>query len=233
MVFIDGTYIGDTPLCISEGLSPGNHTMTVHKFGFESNSSTITLEDKRDYIRVIRESDWGDGSLLDTRFLYHDNASGIDYFQAYSPNGFSKFGVGSVWQEGNIFQLIQLTAAKVVGPSSSGGGGGGGSSSGSSWLSENAAAQTTTSVPTPAPTPAGTLTVSQEDGTPVLTPLPAVTMEPEEFTPAVTGTNQGPSFLGSLTEGTTTLLILKNLSIVFVVIFVSTIFYLRWKRKEE
>jgi len=33
--------------------------------------------------------------------------------------------------------------------------------------------------------------------------------------------------------GTSTLIILKNLSIVFVVIFVTTVFYLRWKKKEE
>jgi hypothetical protein len=238
MIFIDGIYIGDTPLCLSERLSPGNHTMTVSKYGFESNSSTITLEDKRDYIRVIRVSDWGDGSVLDTRFLYHDNASGMDYFEVYSPEGFSKFGIVSVWQEGNVFQLIQLTAAKVVGPSSGssgggGGGGGGGSSSGSSWVSENAAAQATTSVPSPAQIPEGIpLTISESPGDtgPVPSVSPGVTMEPGEPAPPPTGNT---SFWGSITMGTSTLIILKNLSIVFVVIFVTTVFYLRWKKKEE
>lgn len=239
MIYIDGTYIGNTPLCLSERLSPGNHTMTVYKYGFESNNSTITFEDKRDYIRVIRMSDWGEGSLLDTRFLYHDNASGMDYFQAYSPEGFSKFGIVSVWQEGNIFQLIQLITAKVVGPSSgsSGGGGGGGGhsgSSGSSWVSENAPAQGTTRVPTPSPPSEGSFTESQGDANTGITVSPGVTMEPGEPAPPQTNgeDQQGPPS-NPLPIGTLTFSILKNLSIVFVVIFVTVVFYLRWKKKEE
>jgi hypothetical protein len=39
--------------------------------------------------------------------------------------------------------------------------------------------------------------------------------------------------MGSLIEGTSSLIILRNVSVVFVVIFVTVVFYLRWKRKED
>jgi hypothetical protein len=212
--------------------------MTVYKYGFESNNSTITLEDKRDYIRVIRVSDWGEGSLLGARFLYHDSTTGMDYFQATSPEGFSKFGIVSVWQEGNVFQIIQLAAAEVIRPaggSSGGGGGGGGGGSGSSRASENAAAQATPSVPTLTPTPAETVaTISESPAItgPAPSISPGVTVQPDEVVVQGTHEDQGASVLGSLTEGTTTLVILKNLSVVFVVIFITTVFYLRWKKRE-
>jgi hypothetical protein len=56
-------------------------------------------------------------------------------------------------------------------------------------------------------------------------------MEPGEVTPTGTGVDQGTSLIGALTEGTTTLVIIKSLSIFFVVIFVTTVFYLRWKKE--
>jgi hypothetical protein len=59
-------------------------------------------------------------------------------------------------------------------------------------------------------------------------PDPSVTLTTVEPTISPTeGTL--PGFL----EETSTLIIMKNLSVVFVVIFVTTMFYLRWKRKEE
>jgi hypothetical protein len=39
--------------------------------------------------------------------------------------------------------------------------------------------------------------------------------------------------LGSLLEGTSSFIILRNVSVVFVVIFVTVVFYLWWKKRED
>jgi beta propeller repeat protein len=230
-VYVDGSFVGLTPLCAGDGLSPGNHTVVLKKSGYTDYITHIILDDKRDSIHVIRIGDDGSGEVLNTTFIGHDQVRNLDFFRAESPNGLSTFGLASLSKSGNIFQIAQMTAAAVIRPSS--GGGGGGSSSGSHWVSENAAAQATTSVPTLAPTSAGTpVTISESprDTGPESSVSPGITIEPKEATPQPTGDT---SFWGSLATGTSALIILKNLSIVFVVIFVTIVFYFRWKKKEE
>jgi hypothetical protein len=157
----------------------------------------------------------------------------LDLFRAESLNGLSTFGLASLSKSRNIFQIAQMTAAAVIRPSGGGGGCGGGSYSGSDWVSENTAAWGTTSVPTLSPAPAGLPESFESSGNirPVAPVSPGITMEPGEVTPTGTEVDQGTSLIGALTEGTTTLVIIKSLSIVFVVIFVTTVFYLRWKKE--
>jgi len=50
-------------------------------------------------------------------------------------------------------------------------------------------------------------------------------MESGKLVPQVTGQDQGASFLGSLTDGTTTLIIMQNLLVVFVAKFVTTVLF--------
>ena len=228
MVFVDSQYVGDTPICLDGGFSPGNHTMMVSKYGFENNITTISFQDKRDYIRLVRVSDWGEGSLVDTRFVYHDSVTNMDYFQAYAPEGFSKFGIVSVWQEGNVFQIITLIVAKVVGQSSSHS-----SPFPSHSPSGNTATQEITSVPTPRQTQPGTGTESPDHFSPLPTALPTLKEEPEEPAPLPTSDGQGTPSPSPPQWLPQTLKILENLSIIFVFIFVTVLFYLRWRRREE
>jgi beta propeller repeat protein len=233
VVNVDSKFAGYTPLTIGEGLSPGNHTVSLFKNGFYPNTTIITLDDKRENIQVIRIGDSGLESFINTTFLFHNPATNMDYFMAYSPEGLSKFGITSVWQEGNIFQLIQMAASKAVGPS--GGGGGGGDDYAGSITSTSS----TTTSPTAAPT--GTA-VPQSTSSPSNEQVPATVLEtqvPAEIPLEVTsapGETEGlsaPEPPGLSPFGPSSIIFLKNLSIVFVVIFVTMLFYLRWKRKEE
>jgi len=224
-VFIDSLYIGDTPICIEEGLSPGNHTVTVKEVGYYPKTFPITIDDKRDSIHVIRIGDDGTGEVLNTTFIGHDPERNLDFFRAESPNGLSTFGLASLSKSGNIPQLVNLI---ISGAAHAGGGGGGGSSSASASLG----AVQKTAAPTPAPQePAETLrALPEEHPVPEITSQSVDTAAPAEPAPPATSEAQGMSPLGSLVEGTSSLIILRNLSVVFVVIFVSVVFYLRWKR---
>jgi hypothetical protein len=195
----------------------------LSKTGYQIYTTTLIVADERDSIHVIRIGDNGSGEVLNTTFIGHDPVRNLDFFRAESPHGLSTFGLASLSKSGNIFQIIKLVAAATV--RSSSGGGGVGSGSGSNWISTNTTAKI--SVPTPSPTPTA-LIESTGNIEPVLTSSTPVTMVTEEpTTQATEGTFPG------LLEETSALIILKNLSIVFVVIFMTIIFYLRWKRKEE
>ena len=228
-VYVDGNYVGISPIDVSN-LAPGSHEVRLSKTGYQIYTTTLIVADERDSIHVIRIGDDGSGEVLNTTFIGHDPVRNLDFFMAESPNGLSTFGLASLSKSGNIFQIAQMVAASAVRPS--GGGGGGGTSSGSHWVSENAAAQATTSVPIPAPTPVVTLTKLQGGTNPVITASPGITMEPGEAASQPTGERQEP-ISGPSPIGTLTLSILQNLSIIFAVIFVTTMFYLRWKRKEK
>ena len=229
-VYIDMVFYGLTPINVTD-LTPGSHEVVLISKGYHEYNMTMVIADERDSVHVIRIGDDGSGEVLNTTFIGYDPVQNLDFFRAESPNGLSTFGLASLSGSGNVFQIAQMVATSTIRPS--GGGGGGGSSSGSSWVSENAAAQATTSVPSPTQIPEDIpLTISESPGDtgPVPSVSPGVTMEPGEPAPPPTGNT---SFWGSITMGTSTLIILKNLSIVFVVIFVTTVFYLRWKRREE
>jgi len=226
-VFVDSHFVGETPICIEEGLSPGNHTVTVKEVGYYEQTFPITIDDKRDSIHVIRIGDDGTGEVLDTTFIGHDSERNLDFFRAESPNGFSTFGLASLSKSGNILQLVNLVISRVTG---AGGGGGGGSSAAASLASSRE-----TAAPTPgAPEPAETLSpLPEEPPAPEITSLPVDTAAPAEPAPPATGGEPALSPMGSLIEGTSSLIILRNVSVVFVVIFVTVVFYLRWKRKED
>ena len=226
-VFVDSRYIGDTPLCIQEGLSPGNHTVTVREVGYSDKTFPISIDDKRDSIHVIRIGDDGTGEVLNTTFIGHDPIRNVDLFKAESPHGISTFGLASLSKSGNIPQLVNLVISGAAHASGGGGGGGWGSSASTSLGSVQE-----TTAPTPvAQEPAETLSPSPEERTaPEITLQSVDTAAPEEPALPVTSEEQGVSPIGSLVEGTSSLIILRNLSVVFVVIFVSLVFYLRWKR---
>jgi beta propeller repeat protein len=221
-VYVDGNYVGISPIDVSN-LAPGSHEVRLSKTGYQIYTTTLIVADERDSIHVIRIGDNGSGEVLNTTFIGHDPVRNLDFFRAESPHGLSTFGLASLSKSGNIFQIIKLVAAATV--RSSSGGGGVGSGSGSNWISTNTTAKI--SVPTPSPTPTA-LIESTGNIEPVLTSSTPVTMVTEEpTTQATEGTFPG------LLEEASALIILKNLSIVFVVIFMTIIFYLRWKRKEE
>jgi len=223
-VFVDSQYIGDTPICIEEGLSPGNHTVTVKEVGYYDKTFPITIDDKRDSIHVIRIGDDGTGEVLNTIFIGHDPERNLDFFRAESPKGLSTFGLASLSKSGNIPQLVNLVISGIV----SGGGGGGGGSSASASLGS---AQETAAPTQVVPEPAETLSPLQEEPpAPEITSQPVDTAPAQEPASAATSEAQGISPIGSLVEGTSSLIILRNLSVVFVVIFVAAVFYLRWKR---
>ena len=226
-VFVDSRYIGDTPICIEEGLSPGNHTVTVKEVGYYDKTFPITLDDKRDSIHVIRIGDDGTGEVLNTTFIGRDPERNLDFFRADSHNGLSTFGLASLSKSGNIPQLVNLIISEAAHAGGGGGGGGGGSSASTSLGSVQ-----NTIAPTPVATePAETLSpLPEEFPAPEITSQSVDTAAPEEPAPPVTSEAQELSSLGSLLEGTSSLIILRNLSVVFVVIFVTAVFFLRWKR---
>jgi beta propeller repeat protein len=236
-VNVDSKFVGYTPLTIGEGLSPGNHTVTLFRSGFYPKTVIITIDDKRDSIHVIRIANDGSGDVLNTTFIGHDSERNLDFFRAESPNGLSTFGLASLSRSGNIFQIIQLTASKAVGPSGGGGGGGGGDDGGATSTKSTTTTSTTpvstvtaTAQPTAFPTQAPATTIETQASTAT---QPEVTAAPGETAVQPASGQQGSSPIGFLTTGTSSIIFLKNLSIVFVVIFVTIVFYYRWKRKEE
>ncbi|MDD1714891.1 MAG: PKD domain-containing protein [Methanoregulaceae archaeon] len=237
-VYIDSKFVGTTPLIIGDGLSPGNHTVTIVRIGYYSNITTITMDDKRDSIRVIRIADDGTGEVLNTTFVGHDPVRNLDLFRVESPNGFSTFGLASLSKSGSIPQLIQMIATRALGPGGGGGGGGSSDDSGSTHTQSSATA-TVTPAQTSAALPQATPPPQQQAPAPApVTPVSVVT---QQVMPEGTGEpvgqlstgQQAASPLEFFTTGTTSIVILKNISIVFVVIFVTIVFYYRWRQKEE
>lgn len=219
-ILVDGQFEGYTPLTV-HGIAPGEHVATAIMSGFEPIEKSFTIVDERDSIHVIRIGDDGSGEVLDSRFLYHDPATNMDYFQAESPAGLSTFGVAALSKSENPLQLLYLTIVKLMGGT---GGGGGGASSVSSMPGEN-------------PTPFATIASAsvgnadvigeQTPSAPKVTKTQAAATIPPK-TPDVTSTDsQLPS-----PEIPPMFVILNYLSVVFVVVLVSMIFYIRWRRRE-
>lgn len=226
-VYVDNRYTGVTPISIEEGFSAGNHTVVLKKSGYRDQTFPITLDDKRNHIHVIRIGDDGSGEVLNTTFIGHDPERNLDFFRAESPNGLSTFGLASLSRSGNLFQMIYLAISSVIG-------GGGGGSRTSSGLAGAGSTPTpiTTQAPTLVPTPLTTATLSGNgadgSGPPAGTPDTPVPTEqpPDEGNPVTT-------FPGIFPSAPATMVLLKNLSVVFVVILVTVVFYLRWKRRGD
>ena len=130
-----------------------------------------------------------------------------------------------------------MIATRALGPSG-GGGGGGGSDDGGSTYTQSSATATVTPAPTSAAPPQATAPPQQAPAPAPVTPVSVVT---QQVMPEGTGEpvgqpstgQQAASPLEFFTTGTTSIVILKNISIVFVVIFVTIVFYYRWRQKEE
>jgi len=238
-VFIDSVYMGITPITIT-GLTSGEHHYMLNHKGYLVEESTFRIRDEHDSIKILRIGDDGIAEVLNTSFLYHDPAQNLDYFQAYSPHGMSKFSVSALGGPGNPFQMLYLSISRIVQPQSAGGGGGGGTSSGVAG-----AGSPITQVPTLSPsatkTPIPTVTHIQEESETGTTRSPSAAEIPgsetageseQTGTPPATGEQAGMS-TAIFTEGTTAMVLLKNLSVVGVVVIVTVVFYFRWKREEE
>jgi len=199
----------------------------ISKAGYFDNISTqIIGSDKRDSIYVFRVGDDGSGELLDTTFIGHDPEQNLDFFMVESPNGLSTFGLASVSKSGNLFKFFTLAVTAYVRSQSSGGGGGGGG---------YAAGYAETPTPIQTPTPAPTLnlripTPPESDGSGSEVTGTTVPTTPSTFEPTLTSTVTPPD--GGGWEWPPYLVILRNLSVVFAVIFVAVVFYLRWNKRE-
>ncbi len=228
MIFIDGTYMGVSPIIITN-LTPGEHQLRTSKDGYRDNLSTLIIgSDKRESIHVIRIGDNGSGEVLNTTFIGHDDEQNLDFFMAESPNGLSTFGLASLSRSGNLFRLFTIAVTQYVQGSGGGGGGGG---AGGGYV--GGSATTPTTIPTPTPVPTLTLrppapTESQGSGSEVTGTMVPTTPPPSEPTQTSTINQED----GEGWEWPPYLVILRNLSVVFAVIFVAVVFYLRWNKRE-
>jgi hypothetical protein len=200
--------------------------LRTSKAGYRDNLSTLIIgSDKRESIHVIRIGDNGSGEVLNTTFIGHDDEQNLDFFMAESPNGLSTFGLASLSKSGNLFRLFYLTIAQSVQANTGGSGGGGG------YIGRQA--ETPTTIPTP--TPAPTLT-SRETITPSTTgtgsEVPRTTAPTTHPTSQPTQTSTVTPTDGGGWEWPPYLVLLRNLSVVFAVIFVAVAFYLRWNKRE-
>jgi hypothetical protein len=152
-VYVDGIYRGETPISIA-GPTAGTHQLIVAKNGYLDAEQPIFLGG----IGIIRIGDDGASEVLPTRYLYSDPVTNLDYFEADSPNGLSKFTIAGLSYAGNPFQLLTLFWTSHFGNtgssgSSSGGGGGGGGSGGGSVETSSTVTATQTPVATPVDIP--------------------------------------------------------------------------------
>jgi beta propeller repeat protein len=218
-IFIDSVYVGITNATIT-GLDPGEHRLMIDLKGYTVREDTFKVRNERDSIKILRIGDDGSAEVLNTTFLYHDPVQNLDYFQADSPGGMSKFSVSALGGPDNLFKLFYLVIAQRVTPQTGGGSGSG---------SVGALAQT--------PTPVTTLTQGQP-----LTTLPTITQKASESQTTPKPTSTGPLPTTGVPTVTPTgkhelepnpMVLLKNLSVVFVVVLVTLVFYLRWNKRER
>jgi hypothetical protein len=242
--YLDGQFIGNTPLMIPGTLSSGNHTLVLWDSHYTKQEKTLIV-DKKPSIKVIRIGDDGLGDTLKTEFLSHDDEQNLDFFRAYSPRGLSTFGVVSTSRTGNPFQMLYLSLSHAVNSGGSGGGGGagGGGGGGDNGVASSAGPQTTiatgnptkeiTAIPTITQMPEGSETGTTGSLPGAESPESETAGESEQTgTPHETGEQAGMS-TAMFTEGTTAMVLLKNLSVVGVVVIVTVVFYFRWKREED
>jgi beta propeller repeat protein len=231
-VYIDGNYAGFSPVNAT-GLAPGLHNVMLMKRGYYDYNLSMEVKDERDSIHVIRIGDDGNGQVLDTRYLGHDDERDLDLFMAESPSGLSTFGLASLSKSGNFFQMLYLSISTAVsgGGGSGGGGGGGGDVAGPAATSTTIATVTGTPLQTPVPTQT-TAEADVDEAPGTVTQTAASTGQAEETT-LLSGGDQGETVTGALTQGTSTLVLLKNLSVVFGVVLVTLVFYMRWNKREH
>jgi beta propeller repeat protein len=231
-VYVDGYYAGISPINVT-GLAPGQHNVRLMKRGYSDYTLNMEVKDERDSIHVIRIGDDGNGQVLDTRYIGHDDELDLDLFMAESPQGLSTFGLAALSKSGNFFQMLYMSVSSAVsgGGSGGGGGGGGGEVAGPAVSSTTIPTVTGTPVHTPVPTltPAGADIIGTHGTT---TPV-ADSTGPVEESPLPTGEDQGETVAGALTQGTSAIVLLKNLSVVFVVVLVTLVFYMRWNKREQ
>jgi PKD repeat protein len=231
-VYIDSAYAGVTPMYLDDDLSPGVHEIVMVMPGYYNISTNVTLGDTHDSVHLIRIPEYGEGTVLNTTFLFHDPATNLDYYQAHSPDGLSRFGVAVLEQSGNPLQLIYLSLSKmfrgsegVSSPASTGGGGSGGGTGGSVGSS---AGTGPTAVQTIAEAPAGEPTVApaavEKD---IKSSVRAELFQPTEVSTTAAVPPQPPAIPEF---GLVPLTIVKNLSVVFVAVLVAVLFYIRWKK---
>jgi len=231
-VYVDGNYVGFSPIAVT-GLAPGQHTVRLMKRGYYDYALTMEVRDERDSIHVIRICDDGTGEVLNTTFIGHDSERNLDFFRVESPDGLSTFGLASLSSPGNFFQMLYLIISTAVsgGGGSGGGGGGGGDVAGPAATSTIIPTVTGTPLQNPIPTQA-TAGGDVDEAPGTGTQSAASTGQAEETT-LLSGGDQGETMTGALTQGTSTIVLLKNLSVVFVVVLVTLVFYLRWNKREQ
>ena len=217
-IIIDSIYVGITNATIS-GLDPGEHRLMIDLEGYTVREETFKVRDERDSIKIMRIGDDGSAEVLNTSFLYHDPVQNLDYFQADSPGGMSKFSVSALGGPDNLFKLFYLVIAQRVTLQT---GGGGGSSSVGELVHTPTPVQTLTQGPTPTTLP----TIPQKAPESPTTPEPPTPLSPRP-------SPIHPSYTHSNPLQHQSMVLLKNLSVVFVVVLVTLVFYLRWNKREQ
>ncbi|MCQ8893819.1 MAG: PKD domain-containing protein [Methanolinea sp.] len=228
-IYVDGELLGYTPMFLPPTLSAGNHTVAIAEDGYPDAVQEISLEDKRDSIRVIRLADEGDGTVLAATFLSNDPITNIDYFRVESPDGLSTLGIVSTSRAGNPLQVLYLTLSKII-SSSSGGHGSPGGTSGS--YGGSGSLQSSAQVPTPAPT----ITLQAPDVSRMapaslssgLPEKPESVNAPAE-TPKVEANPPENPLVGL--PSAVSLLLIRNLAIIFGIMLVCAILVLRLQRR--
>ena len=230
--YLDGQLVGYTPFYIPGTIPSGNHTLVLRDSQYGEQIREIVI-DKIPSIRVIRIGDDGIGDTLETEFLYHDDERNMDIFRAYSPKGLSTFGVVSTSKSGNVFQMLYLSLSRVLSPI--GGSGGTRTSSGLAGAGSTPTPITTTA-PDLVPSPITTVTPIGNGPGPTVSPQGTPPGDEEKPVPPESPQDNGNPYTtppGTLPSVPATMVMLKNLSVVFVVILVTVVFYLRWKRRGD
>lgn len=121
-VYVDSIFRGYSPITV-RSLAPGLHNVTLTMPGYYREDRIMEVKDERDSIHLMRIGDDGKGEVLQTTFLYHDPVKNLDIFEAESPDGLCTFGLVSLYQSGNPFQMIYLYLQDYLHLSGGGGGG--------------------------------------------------------------------------------------------------------------
>ncbi|MDD1715889.1 MAG: PEGA domain-containing protein, partial [Methanolinea sp.] len=233
-VYVDSVFAGVTPMYLDPDIAPGTHEIVMSMPGYYNTTTNVSVGEKRDSVHVIRIPENGEGSVLNTTFLFHDPDTNLDYFHAHSPEGLSKFGVAVMEKSGNPLQLIYLSLSRMfrgsegVGSQAPTGGGGGGSSSGTGGSLGGASAAGPTTVQTVAEVPVPESTVAPSELVENLRESAKdVVSGPTEISPTAAVPPEAPTVP---LYGQVTLVLIKNISVVFVAVLVAVLFYVRWKK---
>jgi beta propeller repeat protein len=151
------------------------------------NSTWVEKSGGRDNIWVVRIGDDQTGEVLYATYLYSDPAKNLDFFQADSPRGLSKFALASLSGTGNPLQIVVLTVQQWFDSGGSDDSGGGPTVTQTSRTSISGVSElVTTSPPEPTPTP------EPVEQVPLETPIPTATFPSIEQTTAPMPTTKAP-----------------------------------------